>query len=109
MNTTHFSIETCRAAVLRTPPSSAFEALRRVMWVGLCLGEADKQQCVGGDGCCGPGEQAAEAVRAVAGEFHAVGDLAEGGLDPVAPFGDDLQQGRRHAGPLLLSGGTSTA
>ena len=28
MNTTHFSIETCRAPVLRTPPSSAFEALR---------------------------------------------------------------------------------
>jgi hypothetical protein len=32
-------------------------------------------------------------VRApVVGEFHLVGDLFEGGLDPVAPFGDDLSQ-----------------
>jgi hypothetical protein len=32
-----------------------------------------------------------EGVSAVAGEFHTVGDLAEGGLDPVAPFRDELE------------------
>ena len=37
------------------------------MWVGLRLGEAGQQQGVRGDGCCGPGEQAPEGVRAVAG------------------------------------------
>ena len=41
-------------------------------------------------------------VRAVAGEFHLVGDFLEGGLDPVAPFGGDLQQDRRHAVTLAL-------
>ena len=48
------------------------------------------------------GEEAPEAVCALAGEFHAVGDLAEGRLDPVAPFGDDFQQGGGHGGALLL-------
>jgi hypothetical protein len=31
-------------------------------------------------------------MGAVPGQFHALSDLAEGGLDPVAPFRDDLQQ-----------------
>ena len=43
-------------------------------------------------------------MRAVAGQFHLVGDLLEGGLDPVAPFGDDLLQDRWHGGALVLAG-----
>src|SRR6266478_9886857 len=54
------------------------------------------------------GKQAPEAVGAVAGQFHQVGDLAKRGFDPVVPLGDDLLQGRRHAAPLALGGGTST-
>jgi hypothetical protein len=41
-------------------------------------------------------------VGAVAGEFHPVGDLAEGRLDPVAPLGDDFQQDGGHGGALAL-------
>ena len=48
------------------------------------MAEEDAEQCVGGDGGGGPGEQAPEGVRAVAGQFHLNGDLAEGGLDAVA-------------------------
>jgi len=40
----------------------------------------------------------------VPGQFHLIGDLGEGGLDPVAPFGDDFQQQGRHGGPLVLAG-----
>ena len=72
------------------------------MGVRLLVGEADQSQCVGGDGGCGSAEQAPEGVRAVPGQFHLVGYLAEGGLDPVAPFGDDLEQGGGRAGTLLL-------
>src|ERR1700730_6159132 len=39
---------------------------------------------------------------AVPGQFHAVGDLAEGALDAVAPFGDDLEQDGRHGVALLF-------
>jgi hypothetical protein len=46
---------------------------------------------VSGEDRCGAGEQAPEGVRAVAGQFHLVCDLAEGGLDPVAPFRDELE------------------
>ena len=42
-------------------------ALRRVMWVGLRLGEAGEQQGVSGDGRCGPGEEAPEGMGAVPG------------------------------------------
>jgi len=38
----------------------------------------------------GAGEQAVEGVGVVAGWFHGVGELTEGGLDPVTPLGDDL-------------------
>src|SRR5260370_23443039 len=55
------------------------------------------------DGRCGPGQEAREGMRAVAGQFHPVGDLAEGGLDPVAPFGDGFQQARWYRGVLLLA------
>src|SRR5512135_3187865 len=74
------------------------------MWVGLCLGEAGEQQGVGGDSRGGPGQEAREAVGAVAGQFHPVGDLAEGRLDAVAPFGDDFAQGGGHGGALLPAG-----
>jgi hypothetical protein len=40
----------------------------------------------------------------VAGECHAVGDLAERRLDAVAPFGDDLQQAGGHGGALFPPG-----
>jgi hypothetical protein len=40
----------------------------------------------------------------VTGQFHVVGDLAEGRLDAVAPFGDDFQQDGGHGGALLLVG-----
>jgi hypothetical protein len=43
-------------------------------------------------------------VGAVAGQFHLVGDLAEGGFDPVAPLGDDRPQDRRHGVALALGG-----
>ena len=78
--------------------------LRRVMWVDLRCGGADAHQGVGGDGCCGPGEQPPEGVSAVPGQSHLLGDLAEAGLDPVAPLGDDLQQDGGHAGALVLGG-----
>ena len=58
------------------------------MGVRLLVAEAEAEQCVGGDGGGGPGEQAVEGVRAVAGQFHLLGDLAEGGLDAVAPLRD---------------------
>jgi DNA invertase Pin-like site-specific DNA recombinase len=78
-------------------------ACRRVMWVRLRFGQAGEQQRMCCDSRCGPGQEAPEGVRAVAGQFHPVGDLAEGGLDPVAPFGDDFQQARWHRGTLLLA------
>ncbi len=37
------------------------------------------------------------------GQLHPVGDLAEGGLDAVAPLGDDLQQDGGHRGALPLA------
>jgi hypothetical protein len=40
----------------------------------------------------------------VAGQFHPVGDLGEGGFDAVPPFGDDLLQDGRHAAALVLGG-----
>lgn len=43
-----------------------------------------------------------EGVGAVPGRFHGVGELAEGGLDPVAPLNDDLLQGLRHGLALLI-------
>src|SRR6266566_6305546 len=64
-------VAACVFVVARSP-------LRRVMWVDLCRGEpgqVEPQQGVGGDGRGGAGEQAPEGVRAVAGEFHLVGDL----------------------------------
>jgi hypothetical protein len=64
-------------------------ALRRVMWVDLRFGEAGAQEGMCCDDGGGPGEQAPEGVCAVPGQFHLIGDLGEGGLDPVAPFGDD--------------------
>ena len=67
-------------------------------------GEADSHEGVGGDDRCGAGEQAVEGVCPVAGEFHLVGDLLEGGLDPVSPFGDDLLQDRGHHGSLAFRG-----
>jgi hypothetical protein len=39
-------------------------------------------------------------VRAVAGRFHPVGDSAEGGLDAVAPLGDDFPQACGHGSAL---------
>src|SRR6266480_611652 len=78
--------------------------LRHVMWVDLRCGETDAHQGMGGDGCGGAGEQAPEGMSAVAGQFHPVGDLGEGGLDPVAPLGDDRQQDGGHAGTLILGG-----
>ena len=74
--------------------------LRRVMWVDLRYGEADTQQRVCGDGGCGAGQQAPERAGTVPGQFHLLGDLAEGGLDAVAPLCDDFQQDGRHAGAL---------
>jgi hypothetical protein len=71
------------------------------MGVRLLVAEADAEQCEGGDGGCGPGEQAPEGVCAVSGQFHLVGDLAEGGLDPVAPLGDDLEQDGECGGAVL--------
>src|ERR1700689_3817609 len=62
------------------------------MGVRLLVAEADAAQCVGGDGGCGSGEQAPEGVGAVPGQFRAVGDLAEGRLDAVAPLGDGFPQ-----------------
>jgi len=73
------------------------------MGVGLLVAEEDAEQCVGGDCSGGPGEQAPEGVRAVAGQFHLNGDLAEGGLDAVAPLGNDLQQDRRRGRAVLLA------
>jgi hypothetical protein len=35
-------------------------------------------------------------MRVAAGQLHLLGDLIEGGLDPVAPLGDDLPQGHRN-------------
>ncbi len=72
------------------------------MRVDLRGGKAYAQEGVGGDGCGGAGQQSPERVSAVAGQSHQVGDLAEGGLDPVAPFGDDFQQDGRHGGTLVL-------
>jgi hypothetical protein len=40
----------------------------------------------------------------VPGQSHLLGDLAEAGLDAVAPLGDDLQQDGRYAGALVLGG-----
>ena len=69
-------------------PRASSRHLRRVMWVDLHCGEADAHQGVGGDGRCGSGEQAPEGMSAVPGQSHLLGDLAEAGLDPVAPLGD---------------------
>ena len=40
----------------------------------------------------------------VPGQFHSVGDLAEGGFDAVAPLGDGLEQGGQRDGALFLIG-----
>ncbi len=66
--------------------------------------KAYPQERVGGDSGGGAGEQAPERVRAVAGKFHLIGDLLEGGLNPVAPLGDDLPQDGGHAGALVFGG-----
>ena len=60
------------------------------MWVDLRICKAYAQERVGCDGGGGAGQQAPERVRAVASQFHLIGDLFEGGLDSVAPLGDDL-------------------
>jgi hypothetical protein len=57
------------------------------MWVELHTCKAFPQERVGCDGGDGASEQAPERVRAVAGQFHLIGDFFEGGLDPVAPPG----------------------
>ena len=72
------------------------------MWVDLLADQAHSHEGVSSDDRGSAGEQAPEGVRAVAGEFHLAGDLFEGGLDPVAPFGDDFPQDRRHAVALSL-------
>src|SRR5260370_1327030 len=74
------------------------------MWVELRCGEADAQQRVSRYGGCRAGQQAPEAVGAVAGQFHLVGDLAEGGLNAVAPLGDDLLEDGRHLLALVFAG-----
>ena len=71
--------------------SPRHEALGALGGFGQVLARAGELEGAGGDGRGGSGEQAPEGVSAVAGEFHTVGDLAEGGLDPVAPFRDDLE------------------
>ncbi len=43
-------------------------------------------------------------MGAVAGQFHLVGDLAEGGLDALAPLSDDLAEDRRHLLALVFGG-----
>jgi hypothetical protein len=40
----------------------------------------------------------------VPGQSHLLGDLAEAGLDPVAPLGDDGRRDGGHAGALVLGG-----
>lgn len=47
---------------------------------------------------------AASAESPVGGQFEAVGDIGEAGLDPVAPFGDDFQQQGRPGGALAVRG-----
>src|SRR6266498_3581264 len=70
----------------------------------LLPGWANAHEGMGGNGRGDTGEQAPEGVRAVAGQFHLVGNLLEGGLDPVAPFSDDLLQDRWHAAALVFGG-----
>jgi RNA polymerase sigma-70 factor, ECF subfamily len=74
----------------------AFVARQRAQ--ARCVGSGDfghgPAEGVGGDGGGRAGQQAPEGVSAVAGQFHLVGDLPEGGLDPVAPLGDHLLQAR---------------
>src|SRR5258708_28838753 len=74
------------------------------MWIDLRCGEAGAHQRVSRDGGCGAGQQAPERVSAVAGQFHLVGELLEGGLDPVAPFSDDLLEDRRGGSAPGLGG-----
>src|SRR6266550_5253899 len=93
-----------RSAGRRSSLRPRSSRLRRVMWVDLRCGEADAHQGVGGDGRCGSGEQSPEGMSAVPGQSHLLGDLAEAGLDPVAPLGDDLQQEGGRAGALVLGG-----
>ena len=71
------------------------------MWVDLRYGQASTQRrCrYGGRGA---GQQAPERAGAVPGQFHLVGDLAEGGLDVVAPLGDDVSS--RMAGVAWRAG-----
>src|SRR6516165_8894241 len=92
--------------LLANPPPeySPTAGLRRVMWVDLGYGEASAEQRMSCDGDCGAGQQAPEGMGAVPGQLHQVGDLAERGLDPVAPLGDDLEQDGRHGGALVLGG-----
>src|SRR6266536_1577104 len=56
----------------------------------LLPGWANAHEGMGGNGRGDTGEQAPEGVRAVAGQLHLVGNLLEGGLDPVAPFSAGL-------------------
>ena len=63
-----------------------------------------EQEGVGGEDGGGPGQEPIEGVRAVAGEFHLVGDLLERGLDPVAEPGDQALQRPGHGGALLAGG-----
>ncbi len=79
------------AAETATPTGSVAPEAR---CVGSGGGEHDPVEGVGGDGGGGAGQQAPEGVGAVAGQVHLVGDLSEGGLDPVAPLGDHRQQAR---------------
>ena len=81
------------------------------MWVDLQTGQqAHSDEGVGGDDRGGAGDQAPERVRAVAGEFHLVGDLLEGGL-----YRDALHSAMifRRTGGIRwrwpLAGGRSTA
>lgn len=68
------------------------------MRAGLHPGEAGEQQGAGGDRRHGPGGKAQKLSAPCPAQFHAAGDLADSRLDPIASFGDDLQQHRRHVG-----------
>lgn len=89
---------------------------RRVIWVGLRLGEAGKEQRVGGDGRCSPGQQASEThamlwptrPERAASTFQALRLGSSESLKAhIAPGCPCLRSYRRERGPARGRGQTS--
>jgi ABC-type microcin C transport system duplicated ATPase subunit YejF len=73
------------------------------MWVDSFLGDADEQQGVGGDGCCGTGEQGLGRCARPAGSHpQGVGPPSCGGRDPAGRVLEVMREARLDTAPEML-------